>query len=192
MQDIETGVEYAVVVSTCAGLWGYIVGDTVRFIDRSPPRIMITGRTSYVLSAVGEHVIAEEIDDAIRSAAIAIGLSVVEYTVSCLLPVRPGQAPRHCYIVEFSSGCSTGAQAAEFGYCVDGQLQKRNDDYASHRRHNFSLDKPEIIAVRGGTFANWMKKRGKMGGQNKVPRIINDPALWADLMTFCQSSAINC
>ena len=184
IDNVEVGVEYALVVSTCAGLWAYILGDTVRFVDCRPPRILITGRTSYVLSAVGEHLIAEEIEEAVRAASAAVGTFVTDYSVGCPLPKTTQANPRHLYIVEFAGRALDELGVKAFCHHVDDRLVGLNDDYASHRAKDFGLKPPDIIAVRPGTFARWMKKRGKLGGQNKVPRIINDDDLFADLRAF--------
>jgi hypothetical protein len=187
--NVETGVEYALVVSTCSGLWAYILGDTVRLINRDPARLMITGRTSYVLSAVGEHVIAEEIEDAISAASAAVGASVTDYSVGCFPQEGAEPTPQHLYIVEFTGRVLDDRGADEFCRRLDDRLVSLNDDYASHRAKDFGLKPPEIIVVQPGTFSRWMKKRGKLGGQNKVPRIINDADLFADLRAFASSGS---
>ncbi len=101
LANFETGVEYAVIISTCAGAGAYILGDTVRFIERDPPRLMVTGRTSYLLSMFGEHVIAEQIEQALYSAATAAGAAVVDYSVGVLFS-EADKVGRHCYFVEFA------------------------------------------------------------------------------------------
>ena len=184
IDNVEIGVEYALVVSTCAGLWAYILGDTVRFVDCHPPRILITGRTSYVLSAVGEHLIAEEIEEAVRAASAAVGTFVTDYSVGCLSPEATEANPRHLYVVEFAGRGLDELGLREFCHRIDDRLVSLNDDYNAHRAKDFGLKPPDIVAVQPGTFARWMKKRGKLGGQNKVPRIINDADLFADLRAF--------
>ena len=182
--NVETGIEYALVVSTNSGLWSYILGDTVRFVDLAPPRILISGRTTYVLSAVGEHLIAEEIEEAVRMASSAMDVFVTDYSVGCLPSEATAATPRHLYIIEFAGRTLDAVGAKEFCRRIDERLVSLNDDYASHRTRDFGLKPPDIIAVQPGTFARWMKKRGKLGGQNKVPRIINDADLFADLTAF--------
>ena len=132
IDNVEVGVEYAFVVSTCAGLWAYILGDTVRFVDCRPPRILITGRTSYVLSAVGEHLIAEEIEEAVRAASAAVGAFVTDYSVGCPLPKTTRANPRHLYIVEFAGRALDELGVKAFCHHVDDRLVGLNDDYASH------------------------------------------------------------
>ena len=182
--DVETGVDYAVVLSSCAGVWGYILGDTVRFIETDPPRILVTGRTSYVLSAFGEHLIAEEIEEAVAAAADAIDATVDDYCVAPVFPERAGARGRHHYVVEFARRKPGVKRLAAFRDALDERLRVLNADYREHRAEDFGLDPPEIEAVRPATFRAWMKGRGQLGGQHKVPRIINDPGLFQNLKTF--------
>jgi hypothetical protein len=186
IQNVEPGVNYAVILSTCAGLWSYILNDTVKFVDLKPPRLLITGRTSYYLSAFGEHLIAEEIEDAISSAAQALSAAVVDYSVGPIYPEKPGDLGGHLYIVEFSSGMPQNGSLERFKEVLDQRLCKRNEDYEAHRAGGFGLKAPTILGVRPGTFAAWMKRRGKLGGQHKVPRIITDQKLFRDLIEFVQ------
>jgi len=181
LKTVEPGVNYAVVVSSCAGVWGYVLGDTVRFVDRVPPRILITGRTSYMLSAFGEHLIAEELETAIAGAAAAIGANVVDYSVGALMPARPGDLGQHLYVVEFADTVPAGVDA--FAAELDRQLTATNEDYRTYRTGQ-RLKPPHVHAVPPGTFAAWMKRRGQLGGQHKVPRIVTDPALFAALRAF--------
>jgi GH3 auxin-responsive promoter len=171
---IETGVDYAVAVSSCAGLWSYLLGDTVRFVDRSPPRLLVTGRTAYGLSAFGEHLTGEEIEAALLGAAAAEGVLVAEYTVG---PVFDGARGGHRWLVELAApaGPDTTAALAED---LDAALQRANNDYAAHRR-GAQLAPPEVVVVPPGAFAAWMRSQGKLGGQHKVPRVIADPGRFA-------------
>ena len=180
----ETGVNYALVLTTCAGLWAYVIGDTVRLIERNPPRLMITGRTSWSLSAFGEHLIGEEIEDAVASAAGEVGAAVSDYAVGALFPGPEGGAGRHLFIVEFAGGVIEPARRTAFAAALDRILAERNSDYADHRAGDYGMKSPLVHAVPPGTFAAWMKRRGRLGGQNKVPRIINDEALFSHLSAF--------
>ena len=190
LADVEPDVNYAVVVSSNAGLWAYVLGDTVRFIERRPPRILITGRLAYTLSAFGEHLIAEELEAAIAAAARSIHRQAVEYAVAPEYPSELGEAGRHSFVVELEPPADDDA-AARFGQALDRALAERNDDYRAHRA---GMRAPAITAVRSGSFAAWMAQRGKAGGQNKVPRVINDPALFAALRSFMreQSRIVAC
>jgi hypothetical protein len=182
-KTIEPGVNYAVVMSTCAGLFGYVIGDTVRFVDTKTPRLLITGRTSYMLSAFGEHLIGEEIERAVSEAAAALGAVVTDYSVGAEFPNEAGDLGGHLYIVEFEAEPPPG-MAVQFGARIDAALQAMNDDYRAHRAEGYGLKGPEVRVVPRGFFAAWMKSRGRLGGQNKVPRVINDETLWSGLKAF--------
>ncbi len=181
--DIETGIDYAPVLTTCAGLWAYVVGDIVRFVSRDPPRLLVTGRLSYTLSAFGEHLTGEEIEAAVTNGATAIGAGVRDFSVGALYPERAGEIGGHLYVVEFERLVSE-EQIARFAAAIDGDLMQRNLDYEAHRAGGFGLRPPEIAVLRRGGFAEWMRRRGRFGSQNKVPRVIADPELFADLRGF--------
>jgi len=180
IKTVEPGVNYAIVLSTCAGLWSYIIGDTVRFVSTNPHRILITGRTSYSMSAFGEHLIGEEIEDAVAAAAQSIGASVTDFSMGAVFPKDQGDLGGHVYVVEFAQTPAPAA-IAQVAHVIDETLKRRNDDYRAHRAEGFGIKAPEVRAVPPGTFAAWMKSRGRLGGQNKVPRIINDQTLLATL-----------
>ncbi|HEX9646257.1 MAG TPA: GH3 auxin-responsive promoter family protein [Alphaproteobacteria bacterium] len=182
--DVEPGVNYALVVSTCAGLWAYVVGDTVRFVDLDPPRVLVTGRTAYTLSAFGEHLIGEELETAVAEAAGEIGAEVVDFSAGSLFPRARGERGGHLYVVEFAAAIDDAARLAGFAAKLDAVLMRLNVDYKDHRAEGFGLNPPRVHPVPPGTFAAWMRRRGKLGGQHKVPRVINDQALFEDLRRF--------
>ncbi len=182
--DVEPGVDYALVVTTCAGLWRYVVGDTVTVIDRDPPRVLVTGRTGYMLSAFGEHVIGIELERAVADAARTIATTVSDFAVGSLFSDRTGARGGHLYIVEFAEAGIDPGRLARFADRLDSTLQGLNDDYAAHRAGGFGLDAPRVAAMPPGGFTAWMRRRGKLGGQNKVPRVINDAALFDALRDF--------
>jgi hypothetical protein len=171
---IETGIDYAVVVSSCAGLFGYVLGDTVRFVDCRPPRLLVTGRTGWTLSAFGEHLAGEEIEAALMQAAAAVGVVVAEYTVG---PEFVGHAGRHRWCVEGVAAPAPGC-AARLAEALDAALRAENDDYAAHR-DGAQLAPPEVVLLPPGAFAAWMRAEGKMGGQHKVPRVVAEPERFA-------------
>ncbi len=181
---MEEGVDYAIVVSSCAGLWAYVLGDTVRFVDLDPPRLVVTGRTAYTLSAFGEHLIGEEIEHAVAEAAAAIGASVTDYAAGAIYPEREGERGGHLFIVEFAGGPPEAESRAAFAAALDRALKETNEDYAAHRAGDFGMAAPRVHAVAEGAFAAWMKGRGQLGGQHKVPRVINDEDLFRDLREF--------
>jgi hypothetical protein len=182
--NVEPGVNYAVVMTTCAGLWSYIIGDTVRFVDTTVPRVLVTGRTSYYLSAFGEHLIAEEIEDGVVTAAHAIGAELSDFTVGPIFPEKAGELGGHLFIVEFAGQAPDETQLACFQSALDKRLSERNEDYEAHRSQGFGLRPPTIVPVPPGCFAAWMKSRGKLGGQNKVPRIITNSEMLRELVDF--------
>jgi hypothetical protein len=179
----ETNVDYAVLLSSCAGLWSYLLGDTVRFVDLHPPRLFVTGRTSYGLSAFGEHLTGEQIDRAVGAAAKAVGGHVVDYTVG---PVFEGRG-HHLYLVEFQPSVPP-ERLPTFCSILDAQLAETNADYAEHRKGDFGMDPPQARVVPPGGFAAWMKARGKLGGQNKVPRVLADSAAFKDIAASLSAS----
>ena len=189
--DAEPGVNYALAVTTCAGLWRYLVGDTVMLVERDPPRVLVTGRTSYMLSAFGEHVIGAEVERAVAEAARAVGATVSDFAAGSLFPEAAGVRGGHLYIVEFGaeSGGSgpDAARQARFAETLDAALCRLNDDYDAHRAGGYGLDAARVSLMPPGGFAAWMKSRGKLGGQNKVPRIVNDRDLFAALRAFADA-----
>ena len=153
----------------------------MRFIDLKPPRVLVTGRTSYSLSAFGEHLTGEEIEGAVAAAAAAIRATVTDFSVSPVYPAQPGETGYHLYAVEFSASVSPG-DCAKFARMADEKLCAANSDYAAHRAGDFAMLAPLVKVLPPGTFASWMKSRGKLGGQNKVPRIILDAGLFQSLL----------
>ena len=185
--DAEPGVDYALVVTTNAGLWRYAVGDTVRLVSRDPPRVLVTGRTSYMLSAFGEHVIGAELERAVADAAAAIGATVSDFAVGSLFSDRPGARGGHLFVVEFAEAGVGDVRLARFAASVDSTLERLNEDYAAHRAGGYGLDAPRVAAMPPGGFAAWMKSRGKLGGQNKVPRVVGDEASFRALRDFANA-----
>jgi len=167
---IETGVDYAVVVSSNAGLFAYILGDVVRFVERAPPRLLVTGRTAWTLSAFGEHVTGEEVAQALDRAAAETRAAIGEW---CCGPEFAGQLGRHRLIVE-----SADTAAVRLGPAFDAALLGLNEDYAAHRNGGQMLP-PAVDVVPPGRFNDWMRAQGKAGGQHKVPRVIADPGRFA-------------
>ena len=168
--DAELGVEYALVVSSNAGLWSYVLGDTVTLVSKSPPRVLVTGRTSWSLSVAGEHLIGSELDAAATEAAAAVGCGLVEYAAAPLLPDAEDARAGHLFVVELDGE----ADADKFGRALDAALSRLNEDYAAHRGGGFGLRAPRVQLVGAGAFDRWMRARGKFGAQNKVPRVVGD------------------
>jgi hypothetical protein len=183
--DAELGVDYALILSTNAGLWSYVLGDTVRLIDRAPPRLLVSGRVGWMLSVTGEHVSGEELEVAMAHVSAALGRRLVDYAAA---PVQPDAADcrgGHLFVVELDDAC--GVAPADFAARLDRHLLASNDDYAAHRGGQFGMRDPQVILARRGTFADWMRARGRLGGQNKVPRVIQDPAMIAELRRYAEA-----
>jgi hypothetical protein len=164
----ETGVEYAVAVTTCAGLWSYLIGDTVTFERRDPPLIRFTGRTKYYLSAFGEHLIEDEITKAVTEASTAMGARTAEWHVGPVFPTDPGKPGHHRYLIEFHTQPAT---LAGFVDVLDATLRRLNEDYDAHRHGDLSMLRPEVLDVKPGGFERWMLAHGKRPPQHKVPKM---------------------
>lgn len=184
LRNVECGVNYALVVSTCAGMWAHIIGDTIRFESTHPPMLTFTGRTRHTLSAFGEHLIGEELEAAIARAAADTGATVREWHVGPVFDGRPGY---HQYVVEF---LAEPGDPVGFRDRLDADLAVRNADYQAHRSAGVGLPPPALILARPGAFEGWMRRRGKLGGQNKVPRVDNTGALTRDLLRFLDDSGL--
>lgn len=170
LQEIELGKSYAMVISTNGGLWRYLLGDTVRFTSLNPYRIEVTGRTKGFINAFGEELIVENADRAISHACKHTQASIADYTAGPVY-LSDCDAGTHEWIIEFDQAPS---DLEQFTHLLDKELQNINSDYEAKRYNSMILNKPIIHAVSKGTFNTWMKKRGKLGGQHKVPRLSND------------------
>ena len=167
--EVEIGVQYAVIMSSNAGLWRYDLGDTLRFTSLRPARIVVTGRVKQFTSAFGEHVIAEEVEGAMAAAIEASSAEVAEFHVAPdILPLEG--LPCHSWVVEFIEEPSS---LAKFAAALDHDLQARNPYYRD-LIEGAVLRSPEVLPVGQGSFLGAMAARGKLGGQNKIPRLAND------------------
>jgi hypothetical protein len=185
LANVEVGVQYAVVLTSCAGVWSYVVGDTVAFERRDPPLIRFTGRTKYFLSAFGEHLISEEVEKAVSHAASVCGVVALDFHVGPVFPSQPGKPGHHLYLIEFAEG---KPDVVRFAKLIDEELTRINEDYGPHRVGDLAMLMPEVRVVKPGGFAEWMKARGKYGGQNKVPRMDNSGAMTADAATWFETN----
>jgi hypothetical protein len=174
----QPGVDYAVVVTTASGLWSYVLGDTVMFDRLDPPRLRVTGRTGWSLSIVGEHVTGGELDKAVAIAARESGVLVQDYAAAPLPPDASDPRGGHLLLIEFASS----PPIDRFARAFDTALAAGNADYAAHRAGDYGMRPPQMRIVPPGGFEAWMAARGKLGGQHKVPRVINDTALLGSLL----------
>ncbi len=184
--DVELDRAYAVVLTTPAGLWSYVLGDTVRFTGRDPLRLVITGRTRHFVNAFGENVIVEEVEQAMVAACRATGVEVGEFTVAPRFP-EPGE-PRggHDWLVEFRTRPAAGDA---FVAALDVALQTLNADYRTKRTGDLGMRAPRLVALPPATFHRWMRAAGKLGDQHKVPRVTNSRAIADALLASAAGSS---
>ncbi len=172
LKDVKVGENYALIINNNAGLWGYNIGDTVKFVSTNPYRLVVSGRTKHYISAFGEHVIAEEVEQALMQAAAEENIHITEFTVAPFVSSGEGKS-YHEWFIEFEN---TPADIEAFRLKVDNNLRKKNVYYDDLIAGNI-LDTLKINQVKKNGFIDYMKSIGKLGGQNKVPRLSNDRKL---------------
>jgi len=166
---VQTGKNYAMVISTSSGLWRYLIGDTVRFTSALPYKFIITGRTKFFINAFGEELIVDNAERGLQEACRLTGAEVLEYTAAPVFMDREGHC-RHQWLIEFSRQPD---DLKRFADELDHALQTVNSDYEAKRYKDITLQELEIIPARQGLFNDWLRSRGKLGGQHKVPRLSN-------------------
>ncbi len=180
LKDVKLDVNYVMIISTNAGLWAYNLGDTVQFTSVSPYRVVVSGRIKHFTSAFGEHVIAKEVEQAIKEGIEAFGGSINEFTVAPQIDPPEGGLPYHEWLIEFSE---EPQDIKGFARCVDQALQKQNTYY--YDLISGSVLAPlRITKIKKGGFSEYMKSIGKLGGQNKVQRLSNDRKLAEKLYNY--------
>ena len=178
--DVEMDVDYAMVISTNAGLWAYNLGDTVRFVSTNPYRVVVSGRIKHFISAFGEHVIAKEVEEALRIAVEQSDALVNEFTVAPQTNPREGELPYHEWLVEFERPPSN---PEEFSKTIEESMKQQNSYYFDLIEGNI-LQPLKITKIEPNGFQNYMKAIGKLGGQNKVQRLSNDRKVADGLQSF--------
>jgi hypothetical protein len=180
LNEVELGKNYAMIISTNAGLWRYNIGDTVKFTSvwPSPYRIKISGRTKHFINAFGEEVIIENAEAAITKACEETQAIIDNFTAAPIF-LDKGKRGGHEWIIEFKR---KPQNMHDFTRLLDDSLRAINSDYDAKRKHDLALIAPVVHSVEEGTFYNWMKKRGKLGGQNKVPRLFNNREYVDDIL----------
>jgi hypothetical protein len=171
VENVEIGVNYVLIISTSAGLWAYNTGDTISFTSLAPHKILVTGRYKHFISAFGEHVIANEVEKSLKKALEKIDLRVNEFTVAPEINPEKG-LPFHQWWIEFDN-IPNHTDLETFANCLDQNMQEYNTYYKDLIEGKV-LKELEIVALRKDSFKNYMKKKGKLGGQNKLPRLSND------------------
>lgn len=186
LKDVELGVNYAIVISSSTGLWRYVIGDTIEFSSIAPYRIRITGRTKQFINVFGEEVMVSNTDKAITEAAVHCDAAISDYTVAPIhLNLR--QKGGHHWLIEFDQAPN---DMNAFNRCLDKKLQEFNADYAAKRYKSMVLTGPLIEVLPQGTFTNWLKSRGKLGAQHKVPRLCNSREFVDDILRHKEESAL--
>jgi hypothetical protein len=183
LAEVELGKNYAMIISTNSGLWRYNVGDTIKFTSLSPYRIKISGRTKHFINAFGEEVIIENAERAITTACEQTGAIIDNFTAAPIY-LQENKKGGHEWIIEFKTKPD---DLTRFAAILDDTLRKINSDYDAKRSHDLALVAPVIHSVETGTFYNWMKKRGKLGGQNKVPRLSNTREFVEDILQMIRT-----
>mgnify|MGYP000538408578 FL=1 len=168
LSEVETGVNYALIISTNGGLWRYMIGDTILFTSLNPYKFKITGRTKLFINAFGEELIIDNATEALRIACAKTHSTLFEYTAAPIF-MQEGQKGAHEWLIEFEV---PPADLETFAEILDKELQKLNSDYEAKRL--LSLERLKIHQARPHLFTDWLKEKGKLGGQNKVPRLWND------------------
>jgi len=182
LNDVEVGKNYALIISTNGGLWRYILGDTIQFVSTKPYRVRVSGRLKHYINAFGEEVIVDNTDKAIAEACRVTGAIVNDYTAA---PVyfSDGANGAHEWLIEFEKKPENlEAFIAE----LDKALQSINSDYEAKRHKSIALRMPVVHALEKGTFANWLRHRGKLGGQHKVPRLSNERKYLEEILALQQ------
>jgi len=170
--DVEIGVNYVMIISTTAGLWAYNIGDTIAFTNTSPYRVVVTGRIKHYISASGEHVIGKEVEEAMKATVEEHGLLINEFTVAPQLETPPGELPYHEWLIEMDE-IPTEQGLAGFNETLDLQMRQQNSYYDDLIKGKV-LQPLKITILKTGAFQEYMKSIGKLGGQNKLPRLSND------------------
>jgi hypothetical protein len=184
LHEVEVGKNYAMVISTNAGLWRYNIGDTVKFTSTVPYRIKISGRTKHFINAFGEEVIIENAEAAITKACEQTSAIIDNFTAAPIF-LEKGKRGGHEWLIEFK----VQPHSLEvFTNVLDETLRSVNSDYDAKRKHDLALVGPKVHSVKAGTFYEWMKRRGKLGGQNKVPRLFNSRDYVDEILKMIESA----
>jgi GH3 auxin-responsive promoter len=180
LEEVEKGKNYAPVISTNGGLWRYLLGDTIQFTSLIPFRIKVSGRLKHFINAFGEELIVDNTDKAIAIASEKTGAIVNDYTAA---PVYFSDSSNgaHEWLIEFEKEPESMDQ---FLNELDAALKSLNSDYEAKRHKNIALRKPELHRVRKGIFSEWLRSKGKLGGQHKVPRLSNERIIVEEILAL--------
>jgi hypothetical protein len=179
LENVELNKNYAIVISTNGGLWRYILGDTIKFTSLSPFRIQITGRTKSYINVFGEELIVENAEKAISNVCKKFDCSIKDFTAGPVY-LEDGKKGKHQWLIEFVKKPN---DITEFSLNLDNEIRTLNSDYDAKRSQDLLLEQLLITEVKIGTFDAWLKLKGKLGGQHKVPRLSNDRAIIEDILS---------
>jgi len=185
LSEVKTDVNYAVVITTNAGLWRYRIGDTVRFTSTSPYRIKVSGRTKHHINVFGEELIIENTDDALKKASQITGCQIIDYTAAPIF-MEGKEKGAHEWIIEFKTPPN---DLKVFIVELDLALQQLNSDYEAKRFNNMTLNMPTVHQAREKLFYDWLKKNDKLGGQHKIPRLSNKRCYVEELLEMSGRSS---
>lgn len=180
LQDVELNKNYALVITTNSGLWRYLIGDTIKFVSLDPYRIKITGRTKHFINAFGEELIIENAEDALKKVCKKTRSEIIDYTVAPVFMDGKSKGG-HEWIIEFKRAPKNIDYFAEL---LDNALKSINSDYEAKRYHDMTLVMPKIHKAENGLFYNWLKIKGKLGGQHKIPRLSNNREFIEELLAL--------
>lgn len=181
LNEVELNKNYALVISTNAGLWRYVIGDTVKFTSLKPYRIIITGRTKSFINACGEELVVENADEAVKEACRQSGAIVREFTAAPLFGTGKEAVACHQWLLEFERAPS---DLNAFGLYLDAELRRRNSDYEAKRHKDLNLGGPRLVVARDNLFYDWLKQSKRLGGQSKIPRLANDRKIIDELLSL--------
>ncbi|WP_296634653.1 GH3 auxin-responsive promoter family protein [Polaribacter sp.] len=180
LSDVKEGIDYALIITTNSGLWRYLIGDTIRFTSLNPYRIKITGRTKHYINVFGEELNIENVEDALKLTCEKTGALISEYTVGPIF-MKDKKSGGHEWIINFTKEPENMSYFTEI---LDNSLKAINSDYEAKRYNSMTLAMPKIHVARKNLFYDWLKKKGKLGGQHKVPRLSNSRAFLEELLTL--------
>lgn len=178
--EVEVGKNYAMLISTSCGLWRYMLGDTVRFTSKNPYKIVISGRTKHFINAFGEELMIDNAEKGLLKACTETGAQIRDYTAAPVFMDANAQC-RHQWLIEFAKA---PASVEVFAEILDKELQQINSDYEAKRYKNKTMQQLEIVVARENLFNDWLKSKGKLGGQHKVPRLSNNRLHIDELLTM--------
>lgn len=185
LEEVELNKNYALIISTSCGLWRYMIGDTVKFTSKNPYKFVITGRTKHFINAFGEELIVDNAENGLARACAATGAQVAEYSAAPVFMDEQAKC-RHQWLIEFAKMPDS---IERFAAILDATLKEVNSDYEAKRWKDIALQPLEVVTARKGLFHEWLAKKGKLGGQHKVPRLSNNREYIEDMLALNNSAS---